>query len=415
MRRFDGVYRWFLFRANPLRDESDNIIKWYGTNVDIDDRKRAEEALRTSERNLNQIINTIPALAWSARSDGSSEFFNQHYLDYVGQSQEEVLKWGWTRAVHPDDLNGLIGAWRLMMASEKGWECEGRLRRFDGVYRWFLFRTNPLREESGEIVEWYGTNTDIHDRKQSEDELRFSEARKSAILDSALDCIVTIDHRGNITEFNSAAERSFGHRRNEVVGKPLAEVIIPPSFKEQHQQGFARYLATGNARVLGKRIELTAVRADGKEFPVEVSISRIQMEGPPSFTGYLRDITERKRAEEELRRSEAFLAEGQRLSVTGSFSWNVNSDEFTFSEELNRIFGFEKDVPVTLDRIGSRVHLEDVPQLTDQIGKARTVGGDLDFEIRLRMQMTRSSTFAWWHTEVGIRMANSCTSARFKT
>jgi PAS domain S-box-containing protein len=117
-------------------------------------------------------------------------------------------------------------------------------------------------------------------------------------VDSALDCIVTIDHEGCITEFNPAAEHTFGYRRDEVLGKHLADVIIPPSLREKHRQGFARYLATGEARVLGKRIEMTAVRADGSEFPVELAITRIPLEGPPSFTGYLRDITERKHAEQ---------------------------------------------------------------------------------------------------------------------
>ena len=160
-------------------------------------------------------------------------------------------------------------------------------------------------------------------------------------MDSALDCIVTIDHEGCITEFNPAAEHTFGYRRDEVLGKQLADVIIPPSLREKHRQGFARYLATGEARVLGKRIEMTAVRADGSEFPVELAITRIPLEGPPSFTGYLRDITERKQAEQALRRSEAFLAEAQHLSRIGSFSWRVATDEITWSEQLYRIYEIE--------------------------------------------------------------------------
>jgi PAS domain S-box-containing protein len=104
--------------------------------------------------------------------------------------------------------------------------------------------------------------------------LRQSEARKSAILDSALDCIMTIDHEGYITEFNPAAERTFGHRRSDVLGKQLADVIIPPSMREQHQRGLARYLATGDAHVLGRRVEMTAVRSDGSEFPSSHSAKR---------------------------------------------------------------------------------------------------------------------------------------------
>jgi PAS domain S-box-containing protein len=384
-RRADGVYRWFQVRALPLRAADGRVTGWYVLLTDVDDRKRAEEELRASERYFNQIINTIPALAWSARADGSAEFFNQHYLDYVGLSAEQVKDWGWTVAVHPDDLDGLIAAWQRMMAADQAGECEGRLRRFDGEYRWFLFRTNPLRDESGTTVKWFGTNTDIDDRKRMEEELRRSEARKTAILDSALDCILTIDHEGRITEFNPAAVRTFGYRRDDVEGKPLADVIIPAALRDQHKQGFARYQATGEARVLGRRIEMRAVRSDGSEFPVELAISRIPLEGPPSFTGYLRDITERKQAEEELRRSEAFLAEGQKLARLGSFSWRVESDRMTWSDQLYRIFGFEPGELVTLERIGSRIHPEDVHLLSDMIEQARRAVSDLEYEYRLLM------------------------------
>ena len=142
------------------------------------------------------------------------------------------------------------------------------------------------------------------ERAQDEAALKGSEARKTAILDSALDCIVTIDHEGCITEFNPAAERTFGYRLDEVVGKHLADVIIPLSLREKHRQGFARYPATGELRVLGRRVEMTAVRADGSEFPVELAITRIPLDGPPSFTGYLRDITERKQVVDERKRVE---------------------------------------------------------------------------------------------------------------
>jgi PAS domain S-box-containing protein len=134
--------------------------------TNIDDRKRAEDAIRTSERNLNQIINTIPALAWSARPDGAAEFFNQHYLEYVGLSAEQAKDWGWTVAVHPDDLNDLIAMLRRMIASDHAAECEGRLRRFDGEYRWFLFRTNPLRDESGKTFQMV-RNKDRYRRSQT--------------------------------------------------------------------------------------------------------------------------------------------------------------------------------------------------------------------------------------------------------
>src|SRR5262249_25488885 len=133
---------------------------------------RAEEALKRSERELKLTIDTIPALVWSAGPDGSVEFFNQHYLEFVGFSAGNASALGWTAAVHSDDLDGFSDTWRHIMASGEPGELEVRLRRFDGEYRWFLFRANPLRDEKGDIVKWYGLHTDIEARKRAEAELR---------------------------------------------------------------------------------------------------------------------------------------------------------------------------------------------------------------------------------------------------
>jgi PAS domain S-box-containing protein len=235
---------------------------------------------------------------------------------------------------------------------------------------------------------------------QEERELKRSEVRKAAIVDSALDCILTIDHEGCITEFNPAAEHTFGYRRDEVLGMPLANVIIPLSLREKHREGFAHYLATEEARVLGKRIETTAVRADGSEFPVELAITRIPLEGPPSFTGYLRDITERKRAEHELRRSEAFLAEAQHISRIGSFSWRIATDEIIWSEQLYRIFQIDRDAQVTFERIGTRIHPEDLSAFQEHIERSRRDRSDVQLEFRLRMP---DGTVKYVHVAAHIR------------
>ena len=247
-------------------------------------------------------------------------------------------------------------------------------------------RTRELAVANEALLKEIAERKLVEERLRGEEsELKSSEARKAAILDSALDAIVTIDQRGLITEFNPAAERTFGFRREQVMDKRLADIIIPPSLREGHVDGFARYLATGEARVLGKRLEMTAVRADGSEFPVELAVTRIPTDGPPSFTGFLRDITKRKRAEQELRRSEAFLAEGQRLSSTGSFSWRVDTDVITWSEELYRIYEISQGALVTLELIGTRVHPDDIPSLNDMIARARSAGSHFEYDHRLQM------------------------------
>ncbi len=134
--------------------------------------------------------------------------------------------------------------------------------------------------------------------------LRESEARKAAILDTALDGILTIDRDGTLIEFNPAAEAIFGYRRGDVIGREMAEFVIPPPLRDAHRRGMARYLATGEGPVLGRRIELTALRADGTEFPVELAITPIPGGDRPVFTGFVRDITQRKATETALRQSE---------------------------------------------------------------------------------------------------------------
>src|SRR5262249_33030756 len=146
LRRFDGEYRWFLFRANPIHDESGSRVGWVGINTDIEDRKRSQEVLAGKERNLRTIINAIPTTAWTARPDGYCDFINQRWLDYAGMKADQAEGWGWATAIHPDDQQELVQSWRSCLASGEPIEAEGRIRSFDGSYRWFLFRANPIRD-----------------------------------------------------------------------------------------------------------------------------------------------------------------------------------------------------------------------------------------------------------------------------
>src|ERR1700684_3405497 len=127
------------------------------------------------------------------------------------------------------------------------------------------------------------------------------DATQRAILDAALDCVISIDDRGRITYFNKSAERTFGYRAGEAIGRDLAAAIIPPGLRDAHRRGLAQYLETGATKILGRRLELTAMRADGSEFPAELTVTKIEAPGRPAFIGFVRDITERLQAEEELR------------------------------------------------------------------------------------------------------------------
>src|SRR2546425_424229 len=146
------------------------------------------------------------------------------------------------------------------------------------------------------------------------------------MTETALDAIVSIDHEGTIAEFNPAAEKMFGYLRAEVIGKKMADLLVPPSLRQRHRDGMARYLAGGESQILGRRIEITAMRADGSEFPVEIAIARVPLPGAPMFTGYIRDLTERKKAEESLRLSEGQLRQAQKMEAVGRLAGGVAHD-----------------------------------------------------------------------------------------
>jgi formate hydrogenlyase transcriptional activator len=171
LRRFDGEHRWFLFRASPMRDESGQVVKWYGTNTDIDDRKRAEETLRSNEQSLRLIIDSIPGFVSILNAAGEIELLNRQVLEYFGKTFAELQNWVTSDAVHTEDLPRMIDAWRRAIETAQPVDLETRSRGADGVYRWFHVRSRPQRDAEGGIVRWYSLVTDIDERKRAEDDL----------------------------------------------------------------------------------------------------------------------------------------------------------------------------------------------------------------------------------------------------
>ena len=323
-RRADGVYRWFQVRSHPVRDPDGGITGWYVVLTDIDDRKRAEQALRASERNLKLTIGTVPALVWSALPDGTADFFNQHYLEFIGYTAEEAAGWGWTAAVHPDDMAGLAAVWMRSMTTGARGEAEARMRRHDGEYVWFLFRTDPLRDERGEIVKWYGVNTDIEDRKRAEAELRraydsFADAQRLSHTGSFITDLVGDDHNWSdetyrIFDFDPGSKvtveriRALIHEDDvagfdSMIARAVTGVDVSFSFRVRTERGAAKHIR-GVAHVIER------------------------VEGRPMFVGALQDVTETTSAEEALDRARSELAHVSRVAsmnaLTASIAHEVN-------------------------------------------------------------------------------------------
>lgn len=202
----------------------------------------------------------------------------------------------------------------------------------DGTERPIDDSAAPIRANDGTLLGVVLIFRDVTEIRRAERSLRASEARKSAVLKTALDAIVTIDHEGKIIDFNPAAECIFGHVREDVVGREMGDVIVPPSLRDSHRKGMARFLATGEEHVLNRLLQLTAMRADGSEFPIELAITTIGDANQPMFTGYIRDISERKKTDDALRAAHGDLE--QRVAQRTAELLQVNGFSQALLESL---------------------------------------------------------------------------------
>jgi len=336
---------------------------------------------------IRLVVDTIPTLAWSARPDGSAEFFNQRWLDYTGLSAEQALGSGWQVAIHPDDLPRILETFRDALNSVEPYEVEGRFRRFDGEFRWFLFRGSPLRDRSGKVAKWYGTNTDLEERKRAEDALRKSETYLSeahrlaktgswAYSPAAEKCIYWSDEMPRI--FGLDPQRSDLPDREEFLR------LVHPEHRD-----------TFNERIEKSRREKSDFVQDYRIVLTDGTVKHIHGIGHPvldetgniiEYVGTDVDVTERKRVEDALRASEASLLEAQRLTRTCSWRHDVLSGKVTISPEGLLMFGVEaEDEASSTEFFGERMHPQDRPEV--ERAYAAALLGKTDFEADFRLAL----------------------------
>src|SRR5262249_48975273 len=257
IRRFDSSYRWFLIRGNPLKDEGGNILKWYGTCVDIEDRKRREESLRARELSWRQIVDNIPGLVATTGALGEVEFLNRQTLEYFGKTTEELKNWALIDAVHPDDLARVIEARKKSIETGQIYEIEHRCRRADGVYRWFQVRGLPVRDTEDKVTAWYLLLTDIDDRKKAEEALKSSERNLNQIINAIPTSVGVMRADGSPLYVNQVASDYTGLALEEMRTEGSRARIFHPEdlekLREARRLAFSRPAPFENEiRVLGK-------------------------------------------------------------------------------------------------------------------------------------------------------------------
>jgi PAS domain S-box-containing protein len=377
------------------------------------------------DENLRRIIDALPGLVWSASPDGSIAYLNQRGLDYTGFTLEQITGWNWkdTNILHPDDIDALYQSWSAIVASGEEGEIQARMRRYDGTYRWFLFRVAPLRDPSGSLVAWWGVDVEIDERKKAEALLEgenklLEMIAKGAPLPVVLDSICRFIEQANPgthcsvllidpdrNQLQHGAAPTLPRALVEAInGKPISppwgpcalaahsgQPVVVTDIAAEEPSDFCEWR---NVAIKLKLMSCwsTPIFSSTREVVGAFAIYFAEPGNPgPKYQTIIDQFThlaavaiESKRSEDVLRRSEAYLAEAQTLSKTGNFGWNVASGRLIWSAETFSILGYDNNVEPSLDLVFARVHPADLTSV-QTILETASRATSLDFEHRLLM------------------------------
>ena len=393
-----GEPRWRRMIKVPYHDAAGGVTGVLGMFSDITEHKLAEQALHASEERYRLLSETIPLLVWRTDAAGRVRECNRRWCEYTGQTPDEVRGDGWTRAVHPDDLPRVEERMREAADGAQTYEAQYRLRRAaDGSYRWHLARALPMRDEHGRVTDWFGCATDIHDQREAEAARRASEERYRTLLGAVTDALFVHELNadgspGRFVEVNDVACERLGYSRQELLGKTPLDLGPPEAANET--AWMAQQLQDG----LTRQFERMHVAKNGQRIPVEIRARRFTLQGRHAVMSLVRDITERKRAEEALRASEARLIEALEIARLGQWEYDLATGQITTCDQ-----GFAL-VQTTAQRQGGYtlpaadflrqfLHPDDGPLMAAHVKKAVA---DPDYQAQEEVRLIRRDGQVRW-------------------
>jgi len=311
--RKDGIRVPVELVVTAVRDKRDKLIGFLSVATDMTDRVKAERTLRRSKERFHKLAELSPVGIFETDAEGNCLFVNKRWQEFAGMNLKQALGRGWVASIHPEDTAAVFSEWLEATERKREFALEYRFMTPEGKVTWVMGNAKAFRDESGELQGFFGTVMDIGKRIKAEAALRESKARLSAVLETAVDPILTVGEFGHIRSANKAAQETFGYSFQELEGQNV-KILMPEPYHSSHDGYLERYRSTGEPHILGLGgREVRGKRKDGLVIPMELSVSEFRSGEERIFTGILRDVSERVRARESLESANAELAARQKI------------------------------------------------------------------------------------------------------
>ncbi len=396
IRRHDGTYRWHLCHGIAQKNPLGKIIGWIGTKTEIEEQKQIAEALAYGEEQFRTFANSIQNLAWIANGEGWIYWYNQRWYDYTGTTFEEMEGWGWQKVHHPDHVEKILAVCKELWKKDESFELTFPLRRHDGEYRWFLTRAYPVKDASGKIERWIGTNTDITEQKSFTEELKAKVKERTAELEQRKNFVETILDTSNeyiavygtdftLIDLNKAVENMMGKKKGELIGKKLLEIL--PHAKGTKAEKDLQSAFNGNtihnesfqSAVTGRYIENYITPLKDKQGNIYAALVIAT-----DVTKIALKQKEIENVNEQLQLQNQTFELAENIAKMGSYKWNLVTGSLEYSDNLFRLFDCEpKEFQPSVENFLSFIHPDDLQQVINNLEEKIQAGKSVETSYRI--------------------------------
>lgn len=397
---------WVSMAFPPPSEPYDRVLV---SLVDITEQKHAEAALQESEERFRTLADNISQFTWMADASGWIFWFNRRWFDYTGTTLEEMQGWGWRQVHHPDYVDRVVAKISHCFRTGEPWEDTFPIRSRDGEYRWFLSRALPIRDELGNILRWFGSNTDVTELKQAEAALADNEARLRGFVEANVVGILYGDIYGNIERANDEFLRIIGYSREDLANGQLDWIALtPPEFLPLDDQAIADARQRGACTPYEKEY----IRKDGSRVPILIGYSLVD-ETREETVAFILDLSARRRAETALSRSEDRLRMAIESAQLGTWDWDLVSNDLSWDRRCKAMFGLSAETATSIETFFAGLHPEDQPKLEKIVAEALDPAGSGNYDAEFRTIGLQDGVERWLAAKGQVYFAPDRSPRRF--